>query len=80
MLKIASHEGFEHLQGRPPNLEPFRTALAGMRRAGRSQEAALVETHMAGGLVTQSDLYGERAELSPLCQWCVEAPGTAHHR
>eukprot|EP00959_Pyramimonas_sp_CCMP1952_P234903 4908290-Pyramimonas_sp.AAC.1 len=35
---------------------------------------------MAGGLVTQSDLYNERVELSPLCQWCEEAIGMAHHR
>ena len=55
-------------------------ALAGLRAQGRLDMVQLLESLIAGGMVSQMDLYIERAETGPSCQRCRRALGTAHHR
>ena len=80
MKRVAGHRGFEALQQRPPALEPLRAGLQAVRRRGDHEMVHLVESLVTGGIVSQYDLYVERAELDPRCQWCHTALGTTHHR
>ncbi|CAK0891645.1 unnamed protein product, partial [Prorocentrum cordatum] len=70
----------EALRGRPPDPGPIRFALAGLRAQGHNEMVQLLEALIAGGLVSQYDLYVERSETDPSCQWCKLALGTTHHR
>ena len=79
MKRVAAHPGFESLGGRPPDLQPLR-GLAALRRSREKDTVSLVESLVAGGMVTHSDLYRERSQVDPRCQWCHAAPGTLHHR
>ena len=59
MKRVAAHPGFESLGGRPPDLQPLRAGLAALRRSSDKETVSLVESLVAGGMVTQSDLYRE---------------------